>query len=140
MNRPLKCLFIATFLEIITFHGCAIFEPDTCVCTTVYLSSIVHIQDGSHNPIDSLVTTSTIKRTGKTLKYKQYPIGNGNYVVLEDDAIKDLDIFGEMVIFHAQNSNYTIDRQFLFDTDNCRCHIHKISGPDTITVVIPISE
>jgi hypothetical protein len=140
MNRPLKCLLIATFLEIITFPGCMIFGPDSCICTMEYESVVVHIQDGAHNPIDSLVTTSTIKRTGKTLKYKQYPPGHGNYVVLEDDATKDVDIFGETINFHAQNSNYTIDRQFLFDTDNCRCHIRKVSGPDTITVVIPVSE
>jgi hypothetical protein len=140
MERPLIYIFTAILLFLSTVPGCASFEPDSCICTTEDRMYAVHIRNGSHVPIDSLVTRSTIKRTGKTYVRSHegdvYPgAWRGHYSVLADDATNDISTSGDTVLFHAENSQYSIDGTYIFNTDDCRCHIFKVAGPDTITAV-----
>jgi hypothetical protein len=89
--------------------------------------------------VDSLHTTSANKRTGTSyiISFPTEPPGispSGFYTVLTDNATHELSLAGDTVLFRAQNSLHLIERSYVFNTDDCHCHIHKVSGPDTIIV------
>lgn len=133
-----RCISFA-LVPISFLLGCAEIGPRDCVCTMEYRSYVVHVRDASRHLIDSLQATSRNKRTGKTYTYNSGGLSSpldtsGSYVVLADDASKDLSVAGDTILFHAQNAAHTVDGVFVFNTDECRCHIGKIAGPDTLTV------
>jgi hypothetical protein len=88
-HNDLATLLTGCMLTIL-LSGCANFEPSSCFCTTENRTYAVHIRNGSHVAIDSLITRSTIKRTGKTFVRSNegdvYPgAWKGHYSVLADD-------------------------------------------------------
>jgi hypothetical protein len=130
--------FLISVLAIVSF-SCSVDNKD-CVCTMEYREYSVYIVNGNHEPIDSLVTwvtdknSQTVYRTDSSSILNSY-LTHGQYIVLTDGEMKYFTSVPEMVIFHALNRKYNITESFTFAAgDECRCHIQKIFGPDSIIV------
>lgn len=130
--------FLILAIVIVSF-SCSVNHKD-CVCTAEYRGYSVYIINGNHQPIDSLVTSVTDKnlqiiyRTDSSSVLDPYHTP-GLYTVLTDGEMKYFTSTPEAVIFHAWNKKYNITETFIFSAgDECRCHIQKVSGPDSIIV------
>ena len=110
-----------------------------CVCTTEFRGYAVHIATADRQPIDSLVTRVT--NTQSTIVYRSESSTSGgwygtlgSYVVLTDAEKNYFTTVPDTVVFHASNREHAITETFTFAQDDCRCHLHKVSGPDSIIV------
>jgi hypothetical protein len=97
------------------------------------------IADSSHRPIDSLVTWVTDKKSLVVYRTDSSHVRGvsfdpGRYVVLTDGETKYFGSIPETVMFHASDREHNIAESFAFYVDDCRCHLAKLSGPDSIIV------
>lgn len=130
------------WLSILVFtvvsFSCSVDQKD-CVCTQEYRSYSIMIVNGNHQPVDSLVTwvtdkdSQTVYRTDSSSLLDPYHTP-GRYIVLTDGEIKYFSSGPGMVIFHASNQKYNVVETFTFSVDDCRCHLQKVSGPDSTIV------
>lgn len=132
--KYLKLIFIT--LSFFVFLSCTktSSEPE-CICTQEFRFSTVFIADNNLNGIDSLLTESKNKLSGE--KYQLYQDdfwGNGNYIVMDDSYTIKFSQVPTQVVFSAKKSGIDIEADYFFNTDECKCHINKVSGPDTIIV------
>jgi hypothetical protein len=131
-------ILIIIVLIVVSF-SCSVDQKE-CVCSMEYRGYSIYITDGNHQPIDSLVTMVTDKdsqiiyRTDSSSILDPYHVP-GYYSLLTDGEINYFTSFPKLVIFHASNRIYNITESFTFSAgDECRCHILKVSGPDSIIV------
>jgi hypothetical protein len=135
-QRVNKCLIL--LLAILPHLSC-ILPSDDCPCEAMEMQHKVHILDLNRRPVDSLVTQTLMKHSGLVLQTDSLFTSNGfsppgDYVVLTDAAISYFRGFYEPVIFRASNSKHQVIEEFVFYVDDCRCHVWKFSGPDTIII------
>ncbi len=109
-----------------------------CVCTQEFRWVAVHIQKRDGTPVDSLKTWTRDKLTSQILKADttsaliSHP--TGEYMMLSDAERRFLTHSVKTVLFSAQNSLWSIEREYGFYVDDCGCHIMKSTGVDTIIV------
>jgi hypothetical protein len=129
--------FIIPILAFISYSCSPI--PLDCICTAEFRMYSVYILRSDGQPVDSLITWVNDQRTGAIYRVDSsmsadYLMVRGRYIVLTDGEIGYFSTTPKAVIFHASNQNYNITEQFFFHTDDCKCHLGMISGPDTIIV------
>lgn len=132
----MKQLLLPSILSVFYFLSCSTIEDD-CLCTMEYRFYLVTVVDTLSIPIDSL--TVTIKdKDGDELDIVQDPhtFGAGKYTVLNDSFTQ---MFcscktPEKIYFSATDGNRIAAGEYLFNTDDCKCHINKVSGPDTLVL------
>jgi len=129
----MKVLFLS-FLLIIAAVSCSTVDED-CMCTEEYRFFLVTVVDTLGVPVDSLDVTIRDK-DGDELNVLQdsHPFGAGKYTVLNDSFTEMFCACGttQKVYFSATDGSRITKGEFMFNTDECRCHINKISGPDTL--------
>ena len=108
------------------------------VCALKNIDSyLVTIVDTLGVPIDSLDITIKDK-DGDELNVLQdpHPFGAGKYTVLNDSFTEMFCSCGttQKIYFSATDGNRIANGEFMFNTDECRCHINKVSGPDTLVI------
>lgn len=131
----MKILFLS-FLLIIATVSCSTVDED-CMCTEEYRFFLVTVVDTLGIPVDSL-DISIRDKDGDELDVLQesHPFGPGNYTVLNDSFTQ---MFcscttPEKIYFSATDGSRIATGEYLFNTDKCRCHINKVSGPDTLVL------
>ena len=95
---------------------------------------LVTVVDSLKNPVDSLQTTVTNNR-GKEYNFSDYsppPFMQGAYFVMTDGYQSDFTIKPGKILFTGNKNGKEVTGEFYFNTDECRCHVYKISGPDTL--------
>lgn len=128
-----KLILLAIIL--ITIAACNKNEPE-CICTTEFRTLTVSVVDSLNNPVDSL-DVNIVDEFGRSINplYKQLPFQSGLYAVIDDSYVNYLSTEPLLIYFTATDSMgrraYTF---FLVNTDNCKCHVQKISGPDKIVL------
>lgn len=127
---------LGVILIFIALNSCSDLEED-CMCTEEYRFYLVTVIDTLGVPVDSLTVTITDK-DGDELDVTQdpNPFGAGKYTVLNDSFIQ---MFcscttPEKIYFSATDGIRTASGEFMFNTDECKCHINKVSGPDTLVL------
>jgi len=111
-------------------------EEPNCVCTTEFRTYLVTVIDTLGNPVDSLQTRVTNNR-GKLFAFEglsQPPYMDGAYYVMTDGYVNDFSTNPEKIIFSGNKNNLDITAEFFFNTDECGCHVYKVSGPDTLAL------
>lgn len=106
------------------------------VCTALFATVVVHFTDKDNNNV--LVTNFKVinLRTNKVIVHVIPP--NVNYVmyyqtIVDDNDIKDLSAEGDNIQVSATNPATGQIKTVIFKiAGGCRCHVTKISGPDTI--------
>lgn len=121
-------------ISITVFSSCSEIDKD-CLCTEEFRFYLVSVVDTLGNPVDSL--TITIKdKDGDELDVQQdqYFLDEGKYTVLNDSFTHIFCSCGtpQTIYFSATDGNRTANGEFLFNIDECKCHVNKVSGPDTL--------
>ncbi|MEZ4416191.1 MAG: hypothetical protein R3E10_10640 [Gemmatimonadota bacterium] len=102
-----------------------------CVCTEEFRSVTVEVVDPSGAPVEGLSVVVTRLQDGLVLRSRENG-GSGTYMVLDDRARFDVAASGERVRFVAADGVHSVSADFVMATDLCRCHIHKLLGPDRL--------
>lgn len=126
-----SCLVIA-FL----FASCSTVDRD-CLCTEEYRFFLVTVVDTLGIPVDSLNVIIKDKDGDELdVQQEQYFLDEGKYTVLNDSFIHIMCACGtpQKFYFSATDGNRTATGEFMFNTDECKCHINKVSGPDTLVL------
>jgi len=120
-------------LLLIILNNCANEQPD-CVCSAEFRMYLVTVIDTLGNPVDSLQTEITNSR-GKEFvfdKLEPPPQLQGAYYVMTDGYQKDFSTNPEKIIFKGSKNDLDITAEYFFNSDECGCHVYKVSGPDTL--------
>jgi hypothetical protein len=129
-------ILLASFLIIIAVISCSTVE-DECICTMEYRFYLVTVVDTLGIPVDSL-TILIRDKDGDELDVLQesHLFGPGKYTILNDSFTQMFCFCAtpEKIYFTATDGNRIANGEFMFNTDECRCHINKISGPDTLVL------
>jgi len=131
----MKKIFLITLFSLITF-SCSEIDKD-CACTEEFRGYGVTVVDTLGVPVDSL--TVIIKdKDGDELdvQQNQFNFDEGKYTVLTDAFIHIFCSCGsaQKIYFSATDGSTSANGEFLFNTDECKCHINKVSGPDTLVL------
>lgn len=131
----MKSLLSVIFILFVIF-SCSEIDKD-CLCTEEYRTYLVTVVDTLGVPVDSL--NITIKdKDGDELDVQQEPyyLGEGKYTVLNDSFTHIMCTCGtaQAIYFSATDGSKIANGEFMFNTDDCKCHINKVSGPDTLVM------
>ena len=123
------------FFLILLLNNCNDESLD-CVCTEEFRTYLVIVVDSTGNPIDSLQTKVTSDR-GKEYDFEEFtppPFMHGAYFVMTDGYQNDFSIRPGKIFFTGVKNNLEVTGEYLFNTDECRCHVYKVAGPDTLVL------
>ena len=128
-KRIVKIVFFIALL----FPSCTT-DVNNCACTTEFRTYRIIVIDSSGNPVDSLVTRIT-NSSGKefTSHGSYFPNGTeGKYWIMDDSYKNDFSIRPKTIFFEGTKENESVEAAFLINTDECKCHVNKVAGPDTV--------
>lgn len=130
----LKMVLIRSLLIlcIVLFSSC-MRDSDDCICTQEFRTVTVFVIDENNKPVDSLVTTITDEE-GKKYDVSDPPFFPGYYPVMHDGYVNDFSVVPKKILFEGIKDSLSASGEFLINTDECSCHINKVSGPDTLIV------
>jgi hypothetical protein len=123
------------FVMSILFYSCAsiVNQDSGCVCTDVFMSAGVTVVDQNNLVVDSLIVTVKNRSTGKVYDFygetREY---GGGYIVMTDEYTKDFSTIPQAIVFTGHKGNTYISADFSIVTDECKCHVGKSAGPDTL--------
>jgi hypothetical protein len=108
---------------------------DSIVCTTEFAAVTVTVVDASGAPVLDATVTSTLVRTGETLEPIWLGLPTpGTYVIVDDGSRDKLRTSGDTVAVTAQrNAGPSTAATYFIDVPG-GCHVHKVTGPDTLSV------
>lgn len=130
MKRHILFLFVIAGL----ISSCSNNDALECICTEEFRFYLVRVIDNQSNPVDSL--TVTIKdEQGRIYQINQasFPFP-GHYVVMDDSYTNQFSILPTKIIFIGEKNSQQVTGEYLFNTDECKCHVQKISGPDSLRI------
>lgn len=127
-------IVLVSFSLIISTISCSIVNED-CMCPEEYRFYLVTVVDTLGVQADSLSVIIKDKDGDElNVQQKSHPFGPGKHTVLNDSFTQMFCACGtsEEIYFSATDRNKVAAREFLFNTDECKCHINKVEGPDTL--------
>jgi len=104
-------------------------------CTAVFLEVTVTVVDSLGAPVSDATVTSTLVRTGETLVPTWLALlTDGSYVIVDDGSRGKLRASGDTVAVTARrDAGPSVAATYFIDVPG-GCHVHKVSGPDTLSV------
>jgi len=121
------------FILSLVFLSCTTDVKD-CLCSTEFREYNITIIDTSGTPVDSLLTRITNSR-GKEFtphgSYYQQSL-EGKYWIMDDSYKNEFTVRPTSIFFEGAKEGVTVEAAFLFNTDECKCHVNKVAGLDTI--------
>lgn len=130
MKSYLTAVFLILFFG---WQACSEETPD-CVCTEEFRMYLVVVVDSLGNPVDSLQTIISNDR-GKLYDFGGFTPPSylsGAYFVMTDGYQNDFSTTPGRILFVGYKEEKEVSGEFYFNTDKCRCHVYKVSGPDTL--------
>jgi hypothetical protein len=133
--RKISLLFFVTALVIFS-SACSTTESGKdCICTEEFRIEYVFITDAQGLPIDDLTTVMINETSGDTLENNgAFVYEPGMYWLIDDNYLSRLTEYPQTFTFKAENDSVSVGAVYQFATDNCKCHVQKLSGPDTLRV------
>ena len=135
-DKKMKIGFaVIILLYALSFLACTT-DVNDCICSTEFRTYDVIVLDSSGNPIDSLVIRIT-DSFGKEFSsngsfFNPAYNSEGKYWIMDDSYIQEFSIRPATIFLEGTKDNKSIEAAFLFNTDECKCHISKLAGPDTV--------
>ena len=132
--RPL-CGLVFLSCTVIACSG----DPDLTdpiACTEEFRSWSVVVVDTAGNPVDGLTVQVVRTSTGEQLPYGGAAFSAGSYRIMDDGMAAAIRIEGETIEAGTSGGGATFDAAWEFGADAWRCHVEKLSGPDTVTAVV----
>ena len=106
-------------------------------CTDEFLSIFVTVVDTLNSRVSGLTPAITVRSTGRLLIEAAPFIGNppGDYSVVSDADKPLFALDGDNLHFAVSSGGRSAAADFGVDAPGaCHCHIHLISGPDTLVL------
>ncbi len=106
------------------------------MCTEVFISYQVTVTDAAGLPITNAEVEVWFEGTGEVVDCSAiHNRDKGRYCILSDTYRKSLDENGETIIARFSAPGFrTQTEEYLFNTDDCQCHIRHIYGPETVAL------
>jgi hypothetical protein len=107
-----------------------------CVCTEEFRTYLVTVVDDARQPLSDVTITRTNLRTGAVFEptWLGMPVP-GTYLVADDGLLDEFSSDGDLVRVTGEKDGATFEAQFEFAVpEPCRCHVDKLTGPDTVTI------
>ena len=135
MRKQRYFILLSLFFILFFLLSCDAFSDlKDCICSSEFRIYTVTVTNQNKQPLDSLRVRIYNPTSGKEFDidqdYASYE--QGLYVVMTDAYTHKLQEGGEPVRFEAENDTLMAYGEFYFKTDECRCHVEKVSGQDTL--------
>lgn len=112
-----------------------------CLCTAVFVQVAISVVDSQDQPVSDLDLEVTFVRTGEVLDpdlLGSDPI-SGRYAIFNDSFLNRIawqnQGRGEELRVVGRSSEGGFSQTYRVGvTDECRCHVRKVSGPDSVLV------
>jgi len=109
-------------------------EPQTpCACTEEFRSYHLSVVDGAGEPADGVDVRVVRVLTGERLNFGA-PAGTPGVYVILDDSFTDRIAADESFQVGGVRGEASFTTEFRFGTDECRCHVLRLAGPDSVTL------
>jgi hypothetical protein len=128
----MKFILSLFILYLLVNYSCT--DNDDCPCTMEFRMITVVVVDESGNPVLGLVTTIKDDSGKVYYVYNDPQFSPGHYTVLDDNYVGELTTQPKRFLFTGAKDSLTINGEFFINTDECKCHIEKVSGPDTLVL------
>lgn len=115
--------------------ACSSTTVEGCVCGSAFRSAILVVVDDQGTPVTGVALDITRVNTSESLEFIQIGLPDGSYVIMNDLFVGALDMAGEVIRVEGRKDNASFSQDFVYGTDACRCHITRVSGPDSVTIV-----
>ena len=114
--------------------ACSSTTVEGCACGTAFLSAVLVVVDVQGAPVIGVTLDVTRVNTSESLEFIQTELPDGSYIIMTDEFVGSLEMAGEVIRVEGQKDNASFSQDFVFGTDACRCHITRVSGPDSVTI------
>lgn len=93
------------------------------------------VLDPAGSPVQGLSPTITLVRTGQQITPAEQSFG-GRYPIVSDNQRGMIRPGGDTVRFQVTGPQGSGTASLVFDVTNgeCRCHVTKVAGPDTLVL------
>lgn len=109
-------------------------EPQPpCACTEEFRSYHLTVVDGAGEPADGVDVRVVRVLTGERLDFGS-PAGTPGVYVIMDDSFTDRIAADESFQVGGVRRETSFTTEFRFGTDECRCHVLRLAGPDSVTL------
>jgi hypothetical protein len=122
--------FLGAAVVLAALAACS--DPLNSDCSTLHAYVAVVALDTSHTPVSGLVIADTVIRTGEAVTVQQINLPAGTYVVFDDGSKNSIRPTGDAVRVVGVLGPAQFSATFVIGMQGC--HVHKISGPDTVIV------
>jgi hypothetical protein len=128
----MKLFLIRLFPCFCLIFICSCTDDDDCPCTMEFRMITVVVVDTLNNLVLGL-TTTVKDDSGKVYDvYNDPTFFPGHYTVMDDNYTRELTIHPKRFLFTGVKDSLTVNGEFFINTDECKCHVKKVSGPDTL--------
>jgi hypothetical protein len=133
--------FARSVLSAVLLFGVAgcdgLFDGSECECSLKLEYYTITVLDQQGDPVPDVDLTVTVPRTADTLDLRELDPylapEAGRYPVFGDTYIHQINPLGEDVRVSGVSGGRGFAVDFVFDVPGrCRCHVNKVSGPDTV--------
>ena len=114
--------------------ACSSQTVEGCVCGTTFRQAIVIVVNTQGEPVTGVGITVTRVNTEESLEFLQSGLAPGTYIILDDTFTPLLAEAGEVIQVQGTKGTASFTQDYVFGTDSCRCHIQRISGPDSVVM------
>lgn len=129
----MKSVKIFLYLSLSLIISSCTTETENCICTQEFRVVIVLVMDESGSPVVGLTSTVSDDKGGLFNFDGEYPL-SGYYTVMSDKYVNKFSTLPGRIFFTASSDSTIANGEYLINTDRCKCHIQKISGPDTLII------
>ena len=111
--------------------SCSSTTAEGCLCGGGLRAAVVAVVDTQGVAVTDLALTITRVATEENIEFIQSEATEGFYIIMSDDFVGTLETTGEVIRVEGRKGTASFLQDFVFGTDECRCHITRVSGPDT---------
>lgn len=130
----MKTITMLTIGVLVLLNSCSSVD-NSCICTLEFRMYTVLVIDKANQPVDSLNIEIKNAATGRVYLFlEKIYLGKGVYQVMNDNYTKEFSQWPEKILFKGTKNGGVVESDYYFNTDECKCHVHKISGKDTLVI------
>ena len=118
---------------VLSLIGCAEASSNSCACTEEFRTYVIVVVNAVGTPVANLTPSVTLVRTGQPITPLASPVG-GTYPAFSDAELPLVQSSGDLVRFEVASGQASGTADITFAATPCRCHIEKVSGPDTLVL------
>jgi hypothetical protein len=130
MMRVTSLLVPLLFLSACDPNG-----PEECICTLDFRAIRFAVVNTNGAPEPGVTVTIELVRTGEILDIEQPGAAAGVFTLIDDSFKSTLETSGDRVLTVGSKGDRGFRVEHVVGVDEpCRCHVLKISGPETVVL------